>query len=59
MKIFYDQLGAKQNHQGYYEDVALEDLLKHTRFDSANAVVEFGCGTGGFAEQLLTDVTQP
>jgi ubiquinone/menaquinone biosynthesis C-methylase UbiE len=54
VKIFYDQLGTKQDHQGYYEDVALEDLLKHTRFDLAKAVVEFGCGTGGFAEQLLT-----
>jgi len=54
VKIFYDQLGAKQDHQGYYEDVALEDLLKHTSFDLANVVVEFGCGTGGFAEQLLT-----
>jgi ABC-type Fe3+/spermidine/putrescine transport system ATPase subunit/ubiquinone/menaquinone biosynthesis C-methylase UbiE len=53
VKIFYDQLGARQDLQGYYEDVALDDLLKHTRFDSATAVVEFGCGTGGFAEQLL------
>jgi ubiquinone/menaquinone biosynthesis C-methylase UbiE len=28
-------------------------LLKHARFDATHAVVEFGCGTGRFAEQLL------
>lgn len=50
---FYDRFGAKQDKQNYYEDAALADLLKHARFDVAQTVVEFGCGTGRFAEQLL------
>ncbi len=50
---FYDRFGKKQDTQSYYEDLALADLLKHARFDTAQAVVEFGCGTGRFAEQLL------
>jgi ubiquinone/menaquinone biosynthesis C-methylase UbiE len=50
---FYDYFGAKQDKQKYYEDVALTDLLKHARFDVAHSVVEFGCGTGRFANQLL------
>jgi ubiquinone/menaquinone biosynthesis C-methylase UbiE len=28
-------------------------LLKYARFDAAHTVVEFGCGTGRFAEELL------
>jgi len=50
---FYDGFGAKQDKQNYYEDIALADLLENARFNAAQAVVEFGCGTGRFAEQLL------
>jgi ubiquinone/menaquinone biosynthesis C-methylase UbiE len=50
---FYDRFGAEQDKQNYYEDIALADLLKHARFDVAHTVVEFGCGTGRFANQLL------
>jgi len=50
---FYDGFGAKQDKQNYYEDIALADLLENAHFDVARAVVEFGCGTGHFAEQLL------
>lgn len=50
---FYDRFGAKQDKQNYYEDIALADLLKHAHFDGAQTVVEFGCGTGRFANQLL------
>ncbi|MEP7136656.1 MAG: class I SAM-dependent methyltransferase [Chloroflexota bacterium] len=46
-------MGAKQDKQNYYEDAALADLLKHACFDTAQGVVEFGCGTGRFAEQLI------
>jgi ubiquinone/menaquinone biosynthesis C-methylase UbiE len=51
---FYDALGAGQDKQGYYEDVTLADLVKHAGFNSARSVVEFGCGTGRFAEELLS-----
>lgn len=50
---FYDRFGAKQDKQNYHEDVALADLLKRARFDVAHTVVEFGSGTGRFAEELL------
>jgi ubiquinone/menaquinone biosynthesis C-methylase UbiE len=50
---FYDSLGAKQDKQNYYEDIALAELLKHARFATAQTVVELGCGTGRFANQLL------
>lgn len=50
----YDAFGSKQDKQKYYEDVALADLLAHANFDSARNVAEFGCGTGRFAEELLT-----
>lgn len=50
---FYDGFGKRQDKQNYYEDIALTDLLTHARFDTAQSVVEFGCGTGGFAEQLF------
>ena len=52
-KAFYDRFGAKQDSQGFYEDRALEDLMEHVDFDEAEAVFEFGCGTGRFAESLL------
>ncbi len=50
---FYDAFGAKQDKQNYYEDIALADMLKHARLEDAKSVVEFGCGTGRFAEETL------
>ena len=52
-KSFYDRFGKKQDGQGFYEDVATEALIRNARFDRAGAVLEFGCGTGRFAERLL------
>ena len=52
-KAFYDRFGAKQDSQGFYEDRALEDLIEHANFDETEAVYEFGCGTGCFAESML------
>lgn len=45
----------RQDKTGYYEDVTLTDLVTHARFEEAKSVVEFGCGTGRFAEQLLAN----
>jgi len=50
---FYDRLGTKQDKQNYYEDLALADLTRHAKFDLATSIVEFGCGTGRFAEEML------
>ena len=50
---FYDRFGARQDDQGWYEDPPLRTLLAHAELPQAEAVFEFGCGTGRFAEQLL------
>lgn len=51
---FYDHFGAKQDSQAFYEDAALDDLMRHADCAQAQSVFEFGCGTGRFAAQLLT-----
>jgi SAM-dependent methyltransferase len=53
IRAFYDRFGSRQDSQGFYEDAALEDLVAHARFEEAENVFEFGCGTGRFAEKLL------
>lgn len=52
-KAFYNRLGKKQDWQGFYEDVAIEALIRSGEFDKAGTVLELGCGTGRFAEKLL------
>jgi ubiquinone/menaquinone biosynthesis C-methylase UbiE len=52
-QAFYDRFGEKQDSQGFYEDLALADLLAHGDFAASEAVFEFGCGTGRLAETLL------
>jgi ubiquinone/menaquinone biosynthesis C-methylase UbiE len=54
-KAFYDRFGKKQDSQGVYEDVATAALIRNGEFDKANAVFEFGCGTGRFAERLFEE----
>lgn len=54
-RAFYDRFGAKQDWQRLYEDPALGDLIRHGAFEEAQAVLEFGCGTGRLAARLLRD----
>ena len=49
---FYDRFGSRQDTQGFYENPALDDLVKYTDFEHARPVLEFGCGTGSFARRL-------
>jgi ubiquinone/menaquinone biosynthesis C-methylase UbiE len=49
----YDRIGRFQDTQGFYERRAVVELIQRSRFEDARAVVEFGCGTGRLAEQLL------
>ena len=49
----YDRIGRAQDWQRVYEDAATADLVAHAGFDTADAVVELGCGTGRFAAELL------
>ena len=49
----YDRIGRAQDWQRFYEDAATADLVAHAGFDTADTVVELGCGTGRFAAELL------
>jgi ubiquinone/menaquinone biosynthesis C-methylase UbiE len=51
----YDRIGARQDTQGFYENPALDRLVRAASFGQAQAVVELGCGTGRFAKRLLND----
>lgn len=55
----YDRIGSKQDSQAFYEDRATNVLLQHGDFGSAEAVFEFGFGTGRFALRLLTEYLPP
>ena len=50
---FYDRFGKRQDGESWYEDAGLRVLTEHGRLDRAWSVLEFGCGTGRFAERLL------
>jgi ubiquinone/menaquinone biosynthesis C-methylase UbiE len=58
-QAYYDQFGKKQDSQGFYEDLAIDDLIAHATFQDAEAVFEFGCGTGKFATLLLEEHLRP
>jgi ubiquinone/menaquinone biosynthesis C-methylase UbiE len=50
---FYDVLGARLDTQAFYEDAVLHELVGHLDLNVCQAVVEFGCGTGRLAAELL------
>jgi SAM-dependent methyltransferase len=54
-KAFYDRFGRKQDWQSFYESAAVEALIGNGAFGQAGAVLEFGCGTGRFAQTLLSE----
>lgn len=58
-RAFYDRLGARQDVQSFYEDRALAALIRYSRFEEVDSVLEFGCGTGRFAARLLSKVLPP
>ena len=55
----YDRIGSFQDSQAFYEDRALRVLLGHANFEAAQAVFEFGCGTGRFAGRLFDELLPP
>ena len=56
---FYDRFGHRQQSQAIYEKPALDCLVEHGAFGEANAIVEFGCGTGDFAHRLVAEEMHP
>jgi SAM-dependent methyltransferase len=55
----YDRIGSLQDSQAFYEDRATNELLRYGDFGSAEALFEFGCGTGRFAQRLLEGLLSP
>ena len=53
---FCDRFGCRQDTQGFYENPAINDLVKHADFEHARSVLEVGCGTGSFACRLFETV---
>jgi len=52
-KAFYDRFGTKQDQQAFYEETALRAMVANAALDQAHFVVEFGCGTGRLALELM------
>lgn len=52
-KRYYNWMGAGLDSQSFYEEPALRDLARHLSLENCKAVLEFGCGTGRFAQELL------
>lgn len=55
LKAHYDGLGGAQDDEAWYEDPAFDALIAISDFGSASSVLEIGCGTGRFAERLLSE----
>jgi ubiquinone/menaquinone biosynthesis C-methylase UbiE len=53
---FYDRLGARRDGHPFYARRAIRRLVEHGEFESASSVVEFGCGAGALAAQLMEHV---
>ncbi len=51
---FYDRLGSGQDRQAAYEDRATRAMRAPLRLPEARAVLEFGCGTGRLAAEILS-----
>jgi SAM-dependent methyltransferase len=52
---FYDRIGRAQDARPINERRALDAIVEQGDFPHAQAVVEFGCGTGRFAARLLRE----
>ncbi|WP_103021293.1 class I SAM-dependent methyltransferase [Salinibacter altiplanensis] len=54
VEAVYDRIGAWQDTQVFYEAPAFDLLVSRGHFETARSVMEVGCGTGRFAERLLS-----
>ena len=59
VRAFYDRFGSRQDSQACYEDAVLDRLIGQGELEKAEAVFEFGCGTGRLAGRLLEEVLSP
>jgi hypothetical protein len=51
----YDRIGRKQDTQAFYEDRATSLVISHLHLATAQAVFEFGCGTGEDIAQVINE----
>ena len=58
-KAYYNDFGAKQDSQTFYEGPAIKKLIANSHFDQAASIFEFGCGTGRFAQELINGYLPP
>jgi ubiquinone/menaquinone biosynthesis C-methylase UbiE len=58
-KRIYDRMGRLQDTQWMYEDRARDRMLESAALGEAGSVIEFGAGTGRFADQMLADLLPP
>lgn len=58
-KAYYDNFGAKQDSQTFYEGPAIKRLIANSHFEQAASIFEFGCGTGRFAQELINEHLPP
>src|ERR1700739_1336148 len=56
---FYDRMAAMQDAQYFLERPALADLVANLESVRAERWIEFGCGTGRFAEELFVRYLPP
>jgi SAM-dependent methyltransferase len=54
-RTHYDKTGRWEDNYSFYGRPAIARLLEHGEFGSASEVVEFGCGAGGLAQQLMEE----
>lgn len=52
---FYDRFGRRKRGPAKYVQKALDCLVEQGAFGEADAIVEFGCGSGAFANRLLAE----
>lgn len=55
----YELIGRGQDTRPLSERRALDELARRCAFEEATAVIEFGCGTGRFAAELLRTRLSP
>lgn len=51
----YDRIGSWQDSQAFYEDRAVAEVTRLANFGESGRALEFGCGTGRYAERLLSE----
>lgn len=55
VKRHYDNYAGRQDNHAWYEDAAIDVMLNQIKLFEGARVFELGCGTGRFAERILSE----